>query len=430
MVLPIKYRRQKFENLLIGLHTMSNSLLKVLQEVFQPVSSLQEDIRPLIRNIAKQYESMNLFINGLSDEFLSMAQETVTCYIDLIGGTQRTDRTIVEVVWDVYSRLVYERPLIISPEHRFDTHLINLHSVQWITECIHAPVHEANVSVTLREYRARDAVRRVQLHAHHVLSVLQNLFPGKKEDDSYQTRCYLLTCYETETKKDLFLDQMEPLLFHELEQTARSYEILGEFIVTDENVDWPNVLWEQIIRTIYESPCLINGQPDMSRITNCLEETVVSGMSTRVPTGVCPTTATTKLYRMQFLSNRIDVSTSFILKSVTSSESCFDKFCLLLETDQSLNSDLIVFARTYMDYHRIAKSEDMCQGDSCSLKENEVLKHLWSLCLRSIGNCPDTNRMEQDSSDGKNMTIFRKSLHDLGPCIAAQSYFKKKIVLQ
>jgi hypothetical protein len=157
---------------------------------------------------------------------------------------------------------------------------------------------------------------------------------------------------------------MESSLFHELKQTAHSYEILGEFIGSEENVDWPNVLWEQIIRTIYESPCSINGQPDtidgelISRITNCLEETIVSGMSTRVPTGICPTTGTAKMYRMQFLSNRIDVSTSFILKSDTTSGNCFEKFCSLLETDQCLNSDLIVFARTYMDYHRIAKSED------------------------------------------------------------------------
>jgi hypothetical protein len=419
---PIKFRRQTYESLLIGLHAMSSTLLKILRDIFQ-LSSKDTLLltRSKIQERTRQNAAMKTFQDRLGKTtFLHLAEESVTAYIELIGGSHREDRSIVEVLWDVYSRMIYERPILILGT-RVDK--MNECTKQWITECTIAPGCQHGVSVTLRDYRAQDAIRRIQPFIHHLLMTIHTLFGPYCVGNTCQTkRCYLLNCYDGQ--KTTFMSHIPPNLYLFMSDAAHAYESLAEFVPSSsrQNVDWSTILWDQVMRTMYENPSLVDG-PDTvdgsmrTKLLECICQCISTGMSTSLVEGLCPTTATSKLYRMQFLLHRIDAAAALILHSARSSQESSDTFCQLLgDPDHgSLVNNITVYTRTYLDYHRMATSLDMSSPHCCSLSEDTVLDNLWKLCRRFINDEPDTQ-------GELNLIRFRECLHDLGPCVASRAY--------
>jgi hypothetical protein len=390
--------------MLIGLQTLSNDVWNVLSKIFI-LPDNEEDIRPRIRDLTRQDQSIAQFHEFLDPKFLPMAEDAVEAYTCLIGGRLCEDRTLLEVIWNVYSRLIFERPMLLRASNRTNQ---DNGMLQWITEATTPPPCERLVSVTLREYRAQDATRRLRLHTQSLLTTIDNLFDGKDP-----SRCYLLECHRDQ--QDTFMTLLNnPELFVAMKRAACAYEVLAEFVpfASEEETsddDWVDILWDNVMRTIYENASF---HPDTFH--HCLNEVVTAGMSTKLFVGICPTTATSKAYRMQYLLHRIDVAASSILQHIIlPGNKSFTTFHASLSENSV--SDITDYARTYLDYHHMALSADMSNRNTSSLSDSDILKDLWDLVTRSVKSFPHL-------VEGKDMSQFRTCLHDLGPCIASRAY--------
>jgi hypothetical protein len=212
----------------------------------------------------------------------------------------------------------------------------------------------------------------------------------------------------------------KPDLFVAIKHAACAYEVLAEFVPfapeeETQDDDWVDILWDNIMRTFYEnsSPDTLAGYRS-DQIHQCLDEVVTAGMSTKLFVGICPTTATSKAYRMQYLLHRIDVAASSILQHIIlPGNKSFTTFHASLSEDRV--SDITDYARTYLDYHHMALSADMSNRNTSSLSDTDILKDLWDLVTRSVKSYPHL-------VEGKDMNQFRTCLHDLGPCIASRAY--------